>query len=387
MQNFATIARPLHRQTDRGQPYIWDDPCAQAFNALQTAFITAPVLAYPDVKPPFVLDMDASNVGIGAVLSQPSDSGEQVIAYYSRALSKTERNYCSYLHGARFLVRTDHASLTWLLNFKNPEGQRPAVSTAPSRRAQLALTVATLRTVNGEAGCLPLYPAQVQEAQERNAALTRVRSWLAAGKRLEWADVATLDTETRAYHSQWASLEARDGVLYRRWWAPDRGANLLQLLVPHALRTPVLQLVHGATDVTVDQVEDEFRMYQTTSFEDSILNKRTDEAWRDIGLLKRGGKEVFSNLSAVMLGILVVFHSNADCERVFSLVTKNKTQYRASLSTEMISALVTRKVSMAAKGTVCHMECFSDALLRKAKSATYEAKQSRASATASRGDE
>ncbi|KAJ8402837.1 hypothetical protein AAFF_G00361510 [Aldrovandia affinis] len=140
-------------------------------------------------------------------------------------------------------------------------------------------------------------------------------------------------------------------------------------------------------DVTVDQVEDEFRMYQTTSFEDSILNKRTDEAWRDIGLLKRGGKEVFSNLSAVMLGILVVFHSNADCERVFSLVTKNKTQYRASLSTEMISALVTRKVSMAAKGTVCHMECFSDALLRKAKSATYEAKQSRASATASRGDE
>lgn len=134
--------------------------------------------------------------------------------------------------------------------------------------------------------------------------------------------------------------------------------------------------------VTVDQVEDEFRMYQTTSFDSSILKKHIDEAWRDIGLLKRGGREVFAKLSAVILGILEIFHSNADCERVFSLVTKNKTQYRASLSTDMISALVMKKVSMAAKGTVCHKEDFSDKLLRKAKSATYEAKQSRAAATA-----
>ncbi|KAJ8394496.1 hypothetical protein AAFF_G00045060 [Aldrovandia affinis] len=74
VQDFATIARPLHRLTDRGQPYVWDDPCAQAFNVLQTALITAPVLAYPDANRPFILDTDASNVGIGAVLSQQSDS-------------------------------------------------------------------------------------------------------------------------------------------------------------------------------------------------------------------------------------------------------------------------------------------------------------------------
>ncbi|KAJ8395392.1 hypothetical protein AAFF_G00033770 [Aldrovandia affinis] len=61
----------------------------------------------------------------------------------------------------------------------------------------------------------PSPPAQVQEAQERDAALVHVQSWLAAGKRPEWADVAALDTETRVYHSQWASLEVRDGVLYR----------------------------------------------------------------------------------------------------------------------------------------------------------------------------
>ena len=62
---------------------------------------------------------------------------------------------------------------------------------------------------------------------------------------------------------------------------------------------------------------------------------------------------------------------------IFSVVIKNKTQYRAILSTDMINALVTRKLSMAAKGTF-------DALLKKAKSASYEAKQSRASINARR---
>ncbi|KAJ8399002.1 hypothetical protein AAFF_G00416690 [Aldrovandia affinis] len=197
------------------EPYIWDDPCTQVFNALQTALITAPVLAYPDANRPFVLDTDASNVGVGVILSQPSDSGEQVIAYYSRALSKTERNYCvtrrelltaiaalrhfwPYLHGARFLVRTDHASLIWLLNFKNPEGQvarwletlqgydfelrhRPGRQHGNAEaRAQLAPTVATLRTVDGEAGCLPLSPAQVQEAQEHG---THTCAELAGGRK------------------------------------------------------------------------------------------------------------------------------------------------------------------------------------------------------------
>ena len=100
-------------------------------------------------------------------------------------------------------------------------------------------------------------------------------------------------------------------------------------------------------------------------------------------MMATGGRKLFESLSSVMLGVLVIFHSNADCERVFSLVTKNKTKYRASLSTEMLSSLVTRKVMMSSKDTVCYIENFSDTLLRKAKSATYAANSTAKTASAS----
>ncbi|GFY22526.1 retrovirus-related Pol polyprotein from transposon 17.6 [Trichonephila clavipes] len=86
------------------------------------------------------LDTDASNESVGAVLSQEIDGQERVVAYWSKCLSKPERNYCvtrkellaivkaiehfhHYLYGQKFLLRTDHASLTWLMNFRNTEGQ------------------------------------------------------------------------------------------------------------------------------------------------------------------------------------------------------------------------------------------------------------------------
>lgn len=122
--------------------------------------------------------------------------------------------------------------------------------------------------------------------------------------------------------------------------------------------------------MTVDEVEEEFRLFQATALEDEILAKQVDEAWKELGLIERGGTKLFAKLSKVMLGICVIFHSNADCERIFSLVVKNKTQYRASLSTEMLSSLVSRKVTISTNCSICYNENFSDSVLQKAKSAT-----------------
>ena len=101
------------------------------------------MLAYPTREGHFTLSTDASDVGIGAVLELDQEEGGQVvkrvIAYASKTLSDTQRRYCTtnkellavlttielfryYLTGRHFTVVTDHASLTWLCNFREPEG-------------------------------------------------------------------------------------------------------------------------------------------------------------------------------------------------------------------------------------------------------------------------
>ncbi len=62
---------------------------------LRRQLTTTPVLAYPDFTREFIVDTDASDTGIGAVLSQVDDEGrERPITYASRLLSKAERKYC-----------------------------------------------------------------------------------------------------------------------------------------------------------------------------------------------------------------------------------------------------------------------------------------------------
>ena len=138
--HFADIARPLHKLTEKNQSFIWSKECNAAFEALKEALTHTPILSYPRNEDSLILDTDASNTCMGAVLSQVQDGQEKVIAYFSKAFSRTEKKYCvtrrellavvssikqfhHYLYGRHFLVRTDHGALRWLLNFKNHEGQ------------------------------------------------------------------------------------------------------------------------------------------------------------------------------------------------------------------------------------------------------------------------
>ena len=107
---------------------------------LKKHLTTAPILAYPDKEGTFILDTDASDVAMGAVLSQEQNGEERVIAYGSKVFSPSERNYCVtrrellaiihfvehfryYLYGKDFIIRTDHAPLRWLFGVKEPRDQ------------------------------------------------------------------------------------------------------------------------------------------------------------------------------------------------------------------------------------------------------------------------
>ena len=130
VQNFSTIAHPLHALTRKSVAFVWDSRCHAAFNELKQRLTSAPVLATPDFSadaPIFEVICDASQVAVGAILLQ----GGRPIAYESRTLGKSEKNYHPgelellsvvhamrtwrpYLEGVKSRVITDHNPLIYL---------------------------------------------------------------------------------------------------------------------------------------------------------------------------------------------------------------------------------------------------------------------------------
>ena len=133
VKDYAKIASPLTNLTHQDVTYDWTSDCEKAFNQLKTKLMSAPILLYPDFEKAFTLMTDASGVGLGAVLSQQGPDGlEHPVAYASRTLNETEKNYSTskkeclaliwavhtfhpYVYGNKeFTIITDHHSLTWL---------------------------------------------------------------------------------------------------------------------------------------------------------------------------------------------------------------------------------------------------------------------------------
>ena len=137
--DYSTVAQPLVRLLGKDCKFKWTDACQDAFKALRALLIKAPVLAFPKEDLPYIVDTDASDYGIGGVLSQCIEGTEHVIAYYSKSLNPAQQKYCTtrrellavvatldhfkgYVWGPKFTVRTDHAALVWLKNLKNIQG-------------------------------------------------------------------------------------------------------------------------------------------------------------------------------------------------------------------------------------------------------------------------
>ena len=139
---FTTVAAPLTQLTKMGQPSLVnvDQPCQKAFTHLKEVLMTRPVLQVADPGKPFLLQTDASDYGLGAVLSQEDAKDEEhPVAFASRKLFPREMNYSViekeclaivwaltyfnvYLEGQPVTVQTNHKPLAWLQKMKNANG-------------------------------------------------------------------------------------------------------------------------------------------------------------------------------------------------------------------------------------------------------------------------
>ncbi|GBL80842.1 Retrovirus-related Pol polyprotein from transposon 297, partial [Araneus ventricosus] len=298
VKNFSTIARPLHKLTEAKSNFNWTDECEKSFNSLKQALTSSPILTYPRTDKDFILDTDASNEGIGAVLSQNTGNEERVIAYFSKSLGKPERNYCvtrkellaivksiehfhHYLYGRKFLLRTDHASLRWLLNFKEPEGQiarwiqrlqeydfeiqhrkgtshgnADTLSRRPCKESckqctnaekkfgmerDISVKVLTTTTVD------PWFSCEIQKEQLEDPAIKPIlEKKLNSADRPSWQEIAPESLATKRYWALWDSLHLKDGVLYRKWESDDGNSCRWQLILPKSRIPEVLRETHDS---------------------------------------------------------------------------------------------------------------------------------------------
>ena len=139
VQGMAGRTAVLYNLTGSRSKWEWTEDHQQAFEDLKQVMTSPPVLGFPNDKDLFVLDTDASDFAIGAELSQVQQCKERVISYASKTLNPGQRKYCTtrkellsvlvftrhyrhYLLCRKFMVRTDHASLAWLMRFKCSDG-------------------------------------------------------------------------------------------------------------------------------------------------------------------------------------------------------------------------------------------------------------------------
>lgn len=136
--NFSKIANPLHVLLKDNVVFEWNDECVSAFNKLIETISKDIVLQFPDFDKTFYLTTDASNFGLGAVLSQKDENGfDCPLAFISRSINSAEINYTTtekeclaivwgvlqfrhYLTGRKFVILSDHRPLVWLDSVIDP---------------------------------------------------------------------------------------------------------------------------------------------------------------------------------------------------------------------------------------------------------------------------
>ena len=256
---------------------------------LKDKLVQSPILAHPDFTKPFILDVDASDKFIGAVLSQETEDGECLIAYGSRTLTQSERRYCvirkellalvnfvkifrHYLYGKKFHVRTDHGSLRWLMNLKNPEGQvarwieflsafhmdiehRPGrshgnvhgVSRIPCRQCgknEDNEEDQKLYQVSQNESSANIDIPRLKDAQDKDRDISVIKHWLEKGERPTKQAISSESWFVKSLLNQWSRLSIQQELLVCHVQELETDEIKWQVVVPLSMRRDVLKYAH-----------------------------------------------------------------------------------------------------------------------------------------------
>ena len=137
IKDYAAISRPLTLLTKKDVKFEWAEAQQLSFDKLKAALTSDSILVHPRFDLSFILNCDASNYAISAILSQLQNGQERPISFASRMLNKAEKNYSTnhkellavvfgtqvhrcFFYGRKFKIVTDHAALKWLITVKKP---------------------------------------------------------------------------------------------------------------------------------------------------------------------------------------------------------------------------------------------------------------------------
>ena len=136
IKDFSKISRPLTNILQKDVVFVFDDDCVEAFEILEKALISAPIVQPPDWNLPFDIMCDAIDYAVGAFLGQRVDKKLNVIHYASKTLDSAQRNnattdkeflavvfacdkFRSYIVDSKVTIHTDHAAINYLMEKKD----------------------------------------------------------------------------------------------------------------------------------------------------------------------------------------------------------------------------------------------------------------------------
>ena len=268
--SFADISAPLTPLTSTKVAFTWTPMHQQAFENLKDALVSPPILDYPKQTDTFALATDASDIGLGAVLST---SRGTVVEYASRALTSAEKNYTTiekeclaivwatrrfrhYLLGAPFTLQTDHKPLMWLQSAKESHARSQRLERWALELRAFEFTVKHRPGVeNVDADSLSRHPVSlvalepplsftdISTAQHSDPVLSKVLSHLQSSSarpssnNWRWFPL-------RRYYQLWSQLCIQNSVLCRRVKSPSMAEEKYLIVVPQSLRKAFLTNAH-----------------------------------------------------------------------------------------------------------------------------------------------